>query len=160
INWLLLVSRQGKVRLTKWFVTIPSKEKAKIVKDATQLVLARRVKMCNFLEYKVIGKSEKKRANKFIGFRYASLFFVVGINQDDNELITLEIIHRYVEILDRYFGNVCELDLIFNFQKAYFILDELIIAGEMQETSKKSVLRVITQQDQFEDQEGNEPKAQ
>jgi hypothetical protein len=31
---------------------------------------------------------------------------VVGINQDDNELITLEIIHRYVEILDRYFGNV------------------------------------------------------
>jgi AP-1 complex subunit sigma 1/2 len=52
INWLLLVSRQGKVRLTKWFITIPPKEKAKIVKDATQLVLARRVKMCNFLEYK------------------------------------------------------------------------------------------------------------
>ena len=24
----------------------------------------------------------------------------------DNELITLEIIHRYVEVLDRYFGNV------------------------------------------------------
>ena len=29
----MLVSRQGKVRLTKWFVTIPPKEKAKIVKD-------------------------------------------------------------------------------------------------------------------------------
>lgn len=27
----------------------------------------------------------------------------------DNELITLEIIHRYVEVLDRYFGNVSEL---------------------------------------------------
>jgi AP-1 complex subunit sigma 1/2 len=38
--------------------------------------------------------------------RYASLFFVAGIQQDDNELITLEIIHRYVEVLDRYFGNV------------------------------------------------------
>jgi hypothetical protein len=38
--------------------------------------------------------------------RYASLFFVVGADQDDNELIVLEIIHRYVEILDRYFGNV------------------------------------------------------
>ncbi|CDH51041.1 clathrin coat assembly protein ap19 [Lichtheimia corymbifera JMRC:FSU:9682] len=56
-------------------------------------------------------------------------------------------------------SKVCELDLIFNFQKAYFILDELIIAGEMQETSKKSVLRVITQQDQFEDQEVNEQKS-
>jgi hypothetical protein len=30
----------------------------------------------------------------------------------------------------RYFGNVCELDLIFNFHKAYYILDELLIAGE------------------------------
>ncbi|CAO3684328.1 unnamed protein product [Umbelopsis ramanniana] len=149
INWLLLVSRQGKVRLTKWLITIPPKEKAKIVKDATQLVLARRVKMCNFLEYK---------DTKIVYRRYASLFFVAGINSDDNELITLEVVHRYVEILDRYFGNVCELDLIFNFHKAYFILDELLIAGELQESSKKSVLRVITQQDQFEEQEANEQK--
>jgi len=88
--------------------------------------------------------------------RYASLFFVTGISATDNELITLEIIHRYVEILDRYFGNVCELDLIFNFQKAYFVLDELIIAGEMQESSKKSVLKVISQQDQLEEGENSE----
>ena len=39
-------------------------------------------------------------------FRYASLYFVVGIESGDNELITLEIIHRYVELLDKYFGNV------------------------------------------------------
>lgn len=43
---------------------------------------------------------------KVIYRRYASLFFVTGIGQEDNELVTLEIIHRYVEILDRYFGNV------------------------------------------------------
>lgn len=36
----------------------------------------------------------------------------------DNELITLEVIHEFVEVLDKYFGNVCELDLIFNFHKA------------------------------------------
>ena len=29
-----------------------------------------------------------------------------------NELITLEIIHMFVETLDRYFGNVCELDIM------------------------------------------------
>ena len=27
-------------------------------------------------------------------------------------------VHHFVECLDRYFGNVCELDLIFNFHKA------------------------------------------
>ena len=43
---------------------------------------------------------------KVVYRRYASLFFVCGIGSGDNELITLEIIHRYVEVLDRYFGNV------------------------------------------------------
>ena len=66
------------------------------------------------------------------GKRYASLFFVACIDQDDNELITLEKIHLFVEVLDRYFGNVCELDIIFNFHKAYYILDELFIGGELQ----------------------------
>ncbi|KAN0097509.1 AP complex, mu/sigma subunit [Tylopilus felleus] len=147
INYILLVSRQGKVRLAKWFTTMAPKAKAKIVKDVTQLVLARRTRMCNFLEYK---------DTKVVYRRYASLFFVCGITSSDNELITLEIIHRFVEVLDRYFGNVCELDLIFNFQKAYAILDELIIAGEMQESSKKSVLRVVTQSDNAEEQEGSD----
>ena len=44
--------------------------------------------------------------SKVVYRRYASLFFVTGIGQLDNELVTLEIIHRYVEVLDRYFGNV------------------------------------------------------
>ncbi|CAL5326280.1 unnamed protein product [Camellia sinensis] len=42
--------------------------------------------------------------------------------------------------------QVCELDLIFNFHKAYYILDELLIAGELQETSKKTVARLIAAQ--------------
>ena len=39
-------------RLAKWFTTLAPKDKAKIVKDVSQLVLARRTRMCNFLEYK------------------------------------------------------------------------------------------------------------
>lgn len=48
-NYLITL---GKVRLAKWFQTLPAKTKNKIVKDVTQLVLARRTRMCNFLEYK------------------------------------------------------------------------------------------------------------
>ena len=54
--------------------------------------------------------------------RYASLFFIAGTDPDDNELLVLEIIHRYVEVLDKWFLNVCELDIIFNFQQAYTIM--------------------------------------
>lgn len=45
-----------------------------------------------------------------------------------------------LQILDHYFGNVCELDLVFGFNKVYCILDEFIIGGEIQETSKKVIL--------------------
>jgi AP-1 complex subunit sigma 1/2 len=93
---------------------------------------------------------------KVVYRRYASLFFIAGCDATDNELITLEIVHRYVEQMDKYYGNVCELDIIFNFQKAYFILDELLLAGEMQESSKKNVLRCIGQQDSLEDMEVSE----
>uniref|UniRef100_A0A060TIM0 AP complex subunit sigma n=1 Tax=Blastobotrys adeninivorans TaxID=409370 RepID=A0A060TIM0_BLAAD len=147
IQYLLLMSRQGKVRLAKWFTTLGMKEKNKIVKEVTALVLSRRTKMCNFLEYK---------DSKVVYRRYASLFFVAGIDPDDNELITLEIIHRYVEQMDKYYGNVCELDIIFNFQKAYYILDELVVAGEIQESSKRDVLRRIGQQDSLEASEFEE----
>jgi AP-1 complex subunit sigma 1/2 len=39
------------------------------------------------------------------------------------------------------------LDIIFNFEKAYFILDELLVGGEIQETSKKNVLKAIAAAD-------------
>lgn len=42
---------------------------------------------------------------------------------------------------------MCELDIIFNFEKAYFMLDELVLGGEIQETSKKNVLKAIAAQD-------------
>ncbi len=41
-------------------------------------------------------------------FRYASLYFCCAIDADDNELIVLEILHRYVELLDKYFGSVSD----------------------------------------------------
>lgn len=40
--------------------------------------------------------------------RYASLYFIIGIDNDDevNELSYLEFIHNLVETLDKYFENV------------------------------------------------------
>eukprot|EP01135_Chromosphaera_perkinsii_P002550 Nk52_evm66s224 gene=Nk52_evmTU66s224 len=106
--------------------------------------------MCNFLEYKEY---------RIVYKRYASLYFCVAIEPEDNELLVLEIIHRFVELLDKYFGSVCELDIIFNFQKAYYIVDELLLGGEIQETSKKGVLRAVAAQDSLQEfVEGQEGK--
>ncbi|MBZ3878918.1 WD repeat and FYVE domain-containing protein 1 [Sciurus carolinensis] len=47
--------------------------------------------------------------------------------------------------------KVCELDIIFNFEKAYFILDEFIIGGEIQETSKKTAVKAIEDSDMLQE---------
>ena len=51
---MLLLSRQGKVRLSKWYTTYNQKERAKIIRDITPLVLGRALKLCNFLDYQDI----------------------------------------------------------------------------------------------------------
>merc|ERR1712088_122363 len=110
---MLLCSRQGKVRLQKFYTTElgdSPKQTLRSTKEVIAQVLSRKPKMCNFIDWQ-----DKKIVYK----RYASLFFIVVIDKADNELIQLEQIHRFVEILDQYFGNVCELDIIFNFEKTY-----------------------------------------
>ncbi|XP_048744454.1 AP-1 complex subunit sigma-2 isoform X3 [Ostrea edulis] len=144
MQFMLLFSRQGKLRLQKWYVAHPDKLKKKITRELVALVLSRKPKMCSFLEWKDL---------KIVYKRYASLYFCCAIEAEDNELLTLEIIHRYVELLDKYFGSVCELDIIFNFEKAYFMLDELLLGGEVQETSKKNVLKAIAAQDLLQEDE-------
>ena len=52
IQYVLLFSRQGKVRLQKWFHAFPQKEKKKIQRELVSTILSRKSKMCNILEYK------------------------------------------------------------------------------------------------------------
>jgi AP-4 complex subunit sigma-1 len=88
---------------------------------------------CSFVEY---------RNYKVIYRRYASLFFIVGTDNtgEENELGVLEFIHNLVETMDKYFENVCELDIMFNIEKAHFILDEMILNGQIIETNKTNIL--------------------
>ena len=156
IHFVLLLSRQGKVRLAKWYTTYTQKERAKVLTCKVALHMSnpsynltactgceghyalspgaraevvqlsglsgpqgsRSLAAPKYLAVRVLCRLVSACALQIVYKRYASLYFVMGIEPEDNELITLEVIHHYVEVLDRYFGNVCELDLIFNFHKA------------------------------------------
>jgi len=96
-----------------------------------RLVTKRDQKFANFVEF---------RKYKIIYRRYAGLFFSYCVDLNDSELGWLESIHLFVEILDKYFESVCELDLVFNFWKIYTILDEVYLGGEIQETSKRIIM--------------------
>jgi AP-1 complex subunit sigma 1/2 len=95
-NFIVLMSRQGKIRLSEFFHSYTESEKRRILRDIAADILPRAPKMCNIIE---------KGAYKFVYRRYASLYFVVGVPLGMNELIVLEQIHLFVEALDGYFNS-------------------------------------------------------
>lgn len=78
------------------------------------------------------------------------MYFVFGADMNDNELLLMETIHLFVEMLDEYFSNVCELDIVFKFNEVYALLDEYILAGEVQETSKRTVMGRLKELEKLE----------
>ncbi|GAA5933692.1 Aps2p [Sporobolomyces koalae] len=132
IRFILVQNRQGKTRLSKFYVPYEDDEKIRIRGEVHRLIAPRDQKyQSNFVEF---------RNHKIVYRRYAGLFFTFCVDANDNELVWLEAIHLFVEVLDAFFSNVCELDLVFNFYKVYAILDEVFLAGEIEETSKQVIL--------------------
>ena len=93
---MVLMSRQGKIRLSEFFSSFSETEKRRILRDIAADVLPRAPKMCNIIE---------KGTYKFVYRRYASLYFVAGVPLEMNELLVLEQIHLFVEALDGYFNS-------------------------------------------------------
>ena len=141
MKFVILQNKQGRTRLSKWYININEEEKIKIQNEVYRTIILRDIKESNIIEYKNY---------KIVYKKYASLYFMFGIDTDDNELASLELIHLFVETLDKYFGSVCELDVVYNFYKVYSVLDELLVGGEIVETSKTNILRKLREIEFYE----------
>lgn len=141
IRFILLQNRQGKTRLSRWYVPYNTAVKAKLEAEIHRAVVHREKKWSHCIEY---------RNYKLIYRQYAGLFFIFCVDVNDNELGIYEIIHLFVEVLDSYFGNVCELDLVFNFDRVYQIVDDMILGGEISETCQSMIVERIKAADRFE----------
>jgi AP-2 complex subunit sigma-1 len=107
----ILTRHRGKTRLAKYYSPYSDAEKQRLKHEVHRLIAPRDQKyQSNFVEF---------RNSKIVYRRYAGLFFCACVDANDNELAYLEAIHFFVEVLDAFFGNVCELDLVFNFYKVW-----------------------------------------
>ncbi|KAF1941742.1 Adaptor protein complex sigma subunit [Clathrospora elynae] len=164
LSFILIQNRQGKTRLAKWYAPYSDEEKVKLKGEVRTPPLPTspwRIPVnqeCHQV-HRLIAPRDQKHQSNFVEFRnmskivyrrYAGLFFCACVDTNDNELAYLEAIHFFVEVLDAFFGNVCELDLVFNFYKVYAILDEVFLAGEIEETSKQVVLTRLAHLDKLE----------
>ena len=73
-----------------------------------------------------------------------------SVDSSESELGILDLIQTFVEILDKCFVNVCELDLIFHMDKVLYILDELVMGGMVLETNMTEILTRIEEQNKLD----------
>lgn len=102
--------------------------------------------ICNFLE----GTSYWGSGVKLVYRHYATLYFIVAVDDSESELGILDLIQVFVEALDKCFQNVCELDLIFHTDRIHAILDEIVMAGMVLETSLKEILKAVNGSNKYQ----------
>ncbi|XP_068802496.1 AP-4 complex subunit sigma-1 isoform X1 [Struthio camelus] len=131
IKFFLMVNKQGQTRLSRYYEHMEIRKRTMLEAEVIKNCLSRSKDQCSFIEYKDF---------KLVYRQYAALFVVVGINETENEMAVYELIHNFVEVLDKYFSRVSELDIMFNLDRVHIILDEMVLNGCIVETNRSRIL--------------------
>lgn len=134
VEFLLMVNKMGQTRLASWFTHYPADERRRVEAELVRQCLARSEKQSSFFSH---------RGHTIVFRRYASLFFIAGVQSMENEMAVLEFIHCCVEALDKYFGSVCELDIMFHIDRVHFVVEEMAMGGHLVEGNKSNALAPV-----------------
>jgi len=120
---------------------------------------------CNFLPLPPLlasssapsGNESHQDTPSLVTYRhYATLYFIIISTSTESPLALLDLIQAFVEALDRLFENVCELDLIFNFETLHATLSEMIVGGVVIETDCNKMVEGVKTQGKVPRRQGNE----
>jgi len=160
INAVLVFNNSGQPRLTKFYTQLDTAVQQRLISEIFTLVSNRPSSSCNFLPLPPLLAPSKPLSTAtsnpsitptdtptLITYRhYATLYFIVISTSTESPLALLDLIQVFVEALDRLFEDVCELDLIFNFETLHAVLGEMIVGGMVVETGLDKVVRGVREQ--------------
>ncbi|KAJ6501701.1 clathrin adaptor complex small chain-domain-containing protein [Mycena vitilis] len=143
IHAVLIFNTSGVARLTKFYTPLHQSAQTLIPKIFS-LICSRPASLCNFLDAPELEaflgpKGEEDERWRVVYRSYATLYFVFVVDGAESELGILDLIQVFVESLDRAFENVCELDLVFQFDEVHHILAEIIQGGMVLETNVEEI---------------------
>ncbi|KAJ4963411.1 hypothetical protein NE237_023350 [Protea cynaroides] len=139
IQAVLVMNTQGKPRLAKFYDFRPPEKQQELIRSVFGVLSSRAENVSDFIEADSIFGPDTRLVYK----HFATLYFVFVFDSSENELAMLDLIQVFVETLDKCFKNVCELDVVFNFNKMHTVLDEIIFGGQMLETSSTEVMKAV-----------------
>jgi AP-3 complex subunit sigma len=113
IHAVIVMNTHGKPRITKFYKNVAADEQQEIVSAIYSALSSKGENFCSFIEADDIFGPETQLVYK----HFATLYFVFAIDKAENELAILDLIQLFVEVLDKAFKNVCELDIVYNFNK-------------------------------------------
>ncbi|KAK1933016.1 clathrin adaptor complex small chain family protein [Babesia divergens] len=131
IYGVLLQNVKNDTRISMWYYDFTKEEKKSIADRIHDEIISRDLLWVNFLDLD---------GRKVVYRKYAGVIISIYADREDNTLAYHELIQLIVEILDAFYGNVSELDVVCNYNTVHNMLNELILAGELLETSKENVL--------------------
>jgi AP-4 complex subunit sigma-1 len=134
IKYFLIVNKQGQTRLSKYYEQRTVEQKVALEAEIVRRCMARTPAQCSFLEF---------RDHRVVYRRYASLFFIVGVDAHENELAVFELLHHFLVTLDKMFDSVCELDIMLHLDIAHYVVDEMILNGLIIETNRASIIETV-----------------
>lgn len=140
LHAVLIFNEVGKPRMMRFYDGTPLRNQGEVLKGLHALVSERNVDDCC-----VINDYKNNPDLKVIYRHFATLYFVILIDTAESELAILDLIQVLVQVLDACFENVCELDLIYHFDRVQYILDELVIGGCVLESNVDSIMQAISE---------------
>ena len=143
IHAVMIVNNFGKARLLKFYGQTSEQKQQQIVRELFATLTARGETASSFIDAAAWFDAPGVR---IIYRQYATLYFCMAIDNSESELGILDLVQVLVETLDRHFKNVCELDLIFNFVKVHYVVDEMIVGGLVVETNPAAILEQLDAQ--------------
>ncbi|KAI9665712.1 MAG: Sigma-adaptin 3A [Bathelium mastoideum] len=154
INAVLVFNNNGQPRLTKFYTHLDTSTQQRLISEIFTLVANRPSSSCNFLPLPPLLASASTTATSLpsdtpslITYRhYATLYFILISTSTESPLALLDLIQVFVEALDRLFEDVCELDLIFNYETLHATLGEMIVGGVVVETGLDRVVEGVRSQ--------------
>ncbi|CAH1450325.1 unnamed protein product [Lactuca virosa] len=139
IRAVIIMNDEGKPRLVKFYDHQPMEKQQEIIRSIYGVLCSRAENVSNFVQ----ADSTFGKDTRLVYKTFATLYFIVIFDDSENELAILDLMQVFVETLDKCFSNVCELDIVFNFNKVHTILDEIILGGQVVEMNSSEIVKAV-----------------